>query len=220
MVQSSHSRTAALALTSAAAIALVATACSRGSNVSNAAPRISSVPAQSTLGGTAFSLDLGDYVTDREGATLTFAVTSGGGSFTDDTYTNTFDAMGTYTVSFTVNDGAKVATGSFDVQVTTSNFVVVQEDTAGLFLLDSGTNGQVRVASAVGSPTFAAGLADGRMAYQVGGTQLWLFDPMNRTSRRLAGDAAGAATFRAKTSDSRLFYTTGSAPDMTLSYYN
>ena len=50
--------------------AVVVSSCSNGGAVSNAAPRISAVPTQSTAGGTAFNLDLSTYVTDREGVTL------------------------------------------------------------------------------------------------------------------------------------------------------
>ncbi|MCR9244833.1 MAG: PKD domain-containing protein [bacterium] len=220
MVHRIHFRSAGLALAAAAAVALVAAGCSRDGSVSNAAPRITAVPAQSTAGGSPFSIDLDDYVSDREAGTLTYTVASGGGSFTGSSYTHTFDAMGEYTVDFTVSDGAKTANGSFVVNVASSNFVVVREDNDGLFLLDSATNGQVRVLSSTNAPTFAAGLADGRMVFQINGNQLWIYDPIRRTATRIAGDAAGAATYVAKTSDSRFVYQTGTAPDVTLFYYN
>lgn len=206
----------------AAALVVVAAAgCSRGSNVSNAAPRISFVPAQSTLGGTPFSIDLSTYVTDREGVTMTYAVTTGGGSFAVSTYTNTFDTMGSYTVEFTVSDGSKVTPGSFTVAVKSANLVVVKEDNSGLFLIDSATNKRVQVAASASLPTFAAGLADGRLVYQIGSPlQLWVFDPMARTSTRVGGDANGAVTYRAKTTDSKLVYTTGAATDQTIWFYN
>lgn len=219
MVLSQH-RPAALALATIASIALLSTACRNGGSVSNASPRISAVPAQSTTGGSTFTLDLGAYVTDSGGAnTLTYSVVSGGGSFTGDDYSHTFDAMGEYTVNFSVSDGAKTSTGSFTVKVTSSNFVVVREDNDGLLLLDSATNGQVRVLSSTNAPTFAAGLADGRMVYTVNSTQLWLFDPMSRTRTRIAENASNV-TYLAKTSDSRVVYSTGSSPDVTLFYYN
>ncbi|MCA8978204.1 MAG: hypothetical protein KDC98_25980, partial [Planctomycetes bacterium] len=184
-----------------AILALVASACSGGSKVTNAAPRISNVPLQSTAGGSSFTLDLADYVADREGATLTFAVTAGGGSFTGSTYANMFDSMGTHTVAFTVSDGSKTSTGTFEVKVTSADLVVVKEDSNGLFLLDSGTNKQVRVTAASATPSFATGLGDGRLVYQIGTpSQLWVFDPMTRRSERLGTDSAGAATYRAKTS--------------------
>src|SRR5262245_33606594 len=56
---------------------LLVTACGGGSPVSNASPRISEVPLQYTPGGSEFSLDLADFVTDREGSALTYAVTAG-----------------------------------------------------------------------------------------------------------------------------------------------
>lgn len=220
MVHRSHSRPACLALASAAAIAFVATACSNGGNSSNAAPRLAAVPAQSTAGGATFTIDLKDFVTDREGATLTYAVTSGGGGFTGSSYSHMFDAMGTYTVQFTVSDGSKTTSGSFEVTVTSSNFVVVKEDDSGLFLFDSATSGQVRVASSTASPALAAGLADGRLVYQLNAKQLRIFDPITRKSTLIAGDSANPATYRAKTSNSRIFYTTGTSPDMTLFFYN
>src|SRR5262245_37441365 len=85
----------------------LAAACGGGSSVSNAAPRFTEVPLQSTAGGTLFTIDLANYIADREGATLTYAVTSGGGSFAGSSYSNTFDTMGEFTVGFTVSDGMK-----------------------------------------------------------------------------------------------------------------
>ena len=49
-----------------AAVALAAVACGGGSNVSNSSPRIDDVPLQSTTGDSAFTLDLANYVADRE----------------------------------------------------------------------------------------------------------------------------------------------------------
>jgi len=82
-------------VTSLLTVALLATSCGGGSSVSNAAPRISPVPQQYTPGGSVFALDLGGYVTDREGSTLTYAVTSPEGSFTGSTFSATFPTMGT-----------------------------------------------------------------------------------------------------------------------------
>lgn len=204
----------------AAGLAALA-ACSAGGDTSNAAPRYSSIPQQSTAGGTAFTIDVGDYVTDREGATLTYAVSSGGGAFAGSSYSNTFESMGTHTIVFTVTDGAKTTEGTFEVKVTSANFAVVKEDDSGLFLLDTATNSQLRIAAATLSPTGFEGLADGRLVYQLGSpSRLWIYDPMGRTATRLAGDASGAAVFQAKTSDSRIVYTTGTSVDQTIWFYN
>ncbi|MBL9078198.1 MAG: hypothetical protein JNL08_11880 [Planctomycetes bacterium] len=201
---------------------LLAAACGGGSNVSNASPRIDEVPLQSTTGGT-FTLDLGDFVSDREGAPLTYAVATGGGSFAGDTYSNTFDSMGEHDVEFTVSDGAKTTTGTFRVRVTSANFAVVQEDTSGLLLLDSGTESFVRIAAASAVPTFVTGLGDGRAVYHVAassGQQLWVYDPMERRAVRLGADEEVPATYRAKTSDNRIVYTTGSGNDQHLFVWN
>jgi hypothetical protein len=210
-------------VTSLLALALLATSCGQGSNVSNAAPRISEVPQQYTPGGSVFALDLDDFVTDREGSTLTYAVTSPEGSFAGSTFSATFPTMGNFTVAFTVTDGEKTSAGSFVVRVTSANLVVVREDNSGLLLLDSATNAFVRVTGASVPPTLAAGLGDGRLVYQLAGPtglQLWIFDPLTRTSTRIAATAAGDVTYRAKTSDDRLVYTTGPAANMTLFFYN
>jgi len=203
------------------AFVFFAAACGGGSNVTNASPRFTEVPQQAVAGGTAFTLDLSAYVADREGVTLTYAVTSGGGAFSDSTYMNTFDTMGEYTVAFTVSDGTKVTAGDFEVRVTSANFVVVREDSSGVKLLDSATNSFVAVAAATSTPTFAAGLADGRLVYQLGNpSQLWVFDPMTRQATRLGTDSVGTVTYRAKTSDSKFVYTDGTSNDMKVVFYN
>ena len=216
MVHRTHLR-----LTAVTALAVLAVACSRGSSVSNAAPRITSVPMQSTTGGTNFQLDLGDFVTDREGVTMTYTVTSGGGSFTGSLYSNTFDAMGEYPVTFDVSDGDKLAAGDFSVQVTSSNFAVVKEDDSGLFLLDTSTEGRITVASSTAAPVLGTGLSDGRLVYQLGSPfQLWVFDAMSRVNTQVGGDVTGAVTYMVKTSTDKFVYTTGDANDQTIYFYN
>jgi len=205
-----------------ALVGLLAAACSNGGNVSNAAPRITAVPAQSTTGA-AFSLDLATFVSDRESAPLTYAVTSGGGSFAGAIYSNTFDSMGEYTVEFTVSDGSKTTPGSFRVRVTSANLVVVREDQSGLLLLDSGTNGFVRVTGSSATPSFAAGLGDGRIVYQLAGSsgqQLWVFDPLLRRATQLGTSQPAPATYVAKTGDNRVVFTTGSGNDRRLFVWN
>lgn len=205
-----------------AAVATTIAACGSGSG-NNAAPRVTSVPLQSTTGDSAFSLDLGDYVADREAATLTYSVASGGGSFAGSVYTNTFDTMGEHTVEFSVTDGVKVTTGSFVVRVTEANFAVVGEDTSGLLLLDTRTNEFVRVAAAAASPTFAAGMGDGRLVYQTtggAGSRLWVFDPLTRTTAQVDADEPAAVTERAVTSDNSILYAAGTSADNALRIYN
>lgn len=202
-------------------LALAGAACSNGGNVSNASPRISTIPMQSTAGGTTFTLDLSTYVSDRETASPTYAVTDGGGSFAGSTYSNAFATMGTHTVSFSVTDGSKTTPGSFDVRVTSANLVVVKEDTSGLLLLDSATNAFVRVTGASAEPSFAAGLSDGRLVYQLGNVQqLWLFDPMTRVATRLGASSTSAVTYRAHTSDNKIVYTDGPSTAMTLHFHS
>ncbi|HEX5053160.1 MAG TPA: hypothetical protein VFZ65_15400 [Planctomycetota bacterium] len=211
-----------LPLSLLSAVGLLAAACG-GSNVSNASPRISEVPLQSTAGGTMFSLDVGAYVADREGATLTYAVAAGGGSFTGSNYSNMFETMGEYIVEFTVSDGDKTAAGSFGVRVTSGKFAVVREDASGLLLLDSATNAFVRVTGASVTPSFAAGLSDGRLVYQLAGPagqQLWIFDPLKRLATRIAESATGDVVYRAKTSDNKIAYTAGTSGNATLFFYN
>jgi hypothetical protein len=206
-----------------AGLAFAVAACGGGSSVSNASPRVTEVPQQSTTGAAAFTFDLDEYVTDREGDSMTFAVTSGGGSFTGSVYTNTFDTMGVYTVEFTVSDGSKVTTGSFEVKVTAANFAVVREDQSGLLLLDTRTDGIVRVAGSVATPTFVTGLADGRLVYGkqgAAGDQLWVFDPMTRVVTQLTANADGDLVYEAKTSDGRLLYTEVGTTETTLHLWN
>lgn len=206
-----------------AAVAATLAACGGGSNVSNASPRISSIPRQSTSGDSAFSLDLANYTTDREGASLVYAVTAGGGSFTGSVYQNAFDTMGDHTVEFTVTDGNKTTLGSFVVRVTKGNFAVVRESNSGLLLLDSRTNGLVRVAEAVGGPAFAQGLANGLLVYQLtggSGQQLWIFDPLTRRSTRVLPNATTDTVYRAATNDGRIVLSTGTGNDQRLFVHN
>lgn len=204
-------------------LGLTTAACGNGGKVSNASPRIDEIPLQSTVGSTVFSLDLDDYVADREGATLTYAVTSGGGSFAGSVYSNQFDTMGSHTVAFTVDDGAKVADGTFEVVVTTANLAVVTEDTSGLLLLDTGSNELVRVAGQSAGITPLAGLDDGRLVYQVGGGSqqtVRIFDPLTRTSVAVASQPTGAVTYLTHTADNQVVYRVQDGSNYTLHLYN
>lgn len=197
-------------------------ACSSGNDVTNASPRITDIPQQTTTGGTTFTLDLSTYVADREGGTLTYGVTSGGGSFTGSTYSSQFDTMGAYPVTFTVDDGSKVSTGTFNVRVTTANLAIVEEDATGLLLLDTATNALVRVAGQA-SVQDPFGLSDGRLGYHLGvSTQkrLWLFDPMTRASTSIAPTAAGATSYVAHTNHNQILYTIDNGSTFSLHLYN
>ena len=98
------------------------------------------------------------------------------------------------------------------VDVTTGDFVVVREGTSGLLLGDTNSNEMLRLSGAASAPQFAAGLSDGRAVYQMATPkQLWIFDPMARSSVRLAPNTSGDVTYLAKTSDNRVIYTTQGA---------
>lgn len=207
-----------------AAASVLFCACGSG-GVGNGTPRVTAIPLQITTGGTALSLDVASYVTDREGETVTYAVTStDGGSFAGSTFTNTFPTMGSYAVTFTATDtSGNAATGTFDVQVTSANYAVVNEDTSGMLLLDTMTNQFVRVAAGAATPTFATGLADGKLVYTRGSgvvQQLFVFDPYTRTTQQVGDGSLTYVTYRAKTSDDRLILTTGTSPDTDLYVFN
>lgn len=202
--------------TLAVAGTLLATACGGGSNVSNASPRIQEVPQQSTLGGSAFTIDLSGYVSDREGATLTYSVVSGGGAFAGSSYTNTFDTIGSYTVQFTVSDGQKTETGTFTVDVTSANLVMVTEDASGVLLLDSATNALRRVASGLNNPVYHTQLGTRFVVYRRGtGNPLFVYDTYSGQRIEVGADQGGG-TYRAKTSTGLLIYSTGTAPTQRL----
>ena len=179
-----------------ATLALLA-ACNKA-GVDNAAPRLTNnIPAQSVGGGSQLSLDFASYVSDREtpAANLTYTVVSGGGTFTGTTYSNTFETLGTYTVTVRVVDPAgKRLDLSFEVDVTTANLGVM---TTGndLRLLDTDTLVTRPLANGGGfTVTYAGSLGHGCVAYgrQVGADQdLFLYDA--RTTRTVVlGDAIDA----------------------------
>lgn len=88
--------------------------------VGNQAPEIADVADQSATEGSPFVLDFSSYVTDDKDdvADLSFLVVSGGGSFTDTTYLNTFFTPGTAIVRFMVMDTEGLgAVSSFNVIV-------------------------------------------------------------------------------------------------------
>jgi len=206
------------------ALAVLATGCSGGSSTGDASPRISAIPQQLTAGGTALSLDVGEYVVDRENSALTYAVVTGGGSFADSTYSNTFATMGSFQVSFKVTDEAgNESIGTFDVDVTSGNFAVVREDTSGLQLLDTDTNSAISIAASISSPAFATTFSDGRLVFQRGleaALTLASFEPFTRRTTEIGDPLAQYVTYRARTSDGRVVFTTGAPTDTDLFLFN
>ena len=212
---------------------LALAACS-GNSSNNAAPTFGSIPEQRVAGGTTFTLDLADYVQDREEADedLTFTVVSGGGSIAFGTpvggvtpvvYTNDFDTLGTYTVLVRATDSAGNATdASFDDDVTTARLAAVQQNTSGLLLLDVDTNSTVQVVAGGNQPTYVGGTPGGCAIYQLGtgaNKQLWIYDLATRSSRRIASDKTWV-TYTAQTSTGRIVFTTGPSSDTDLWVYN
>lgn len=85
-------------------------------------------PSHLTVAGTwdegvPYSLELGGYITDEDDdGDLVLTVISGGGSFTDTEYNNTFDSPGLHVVEYVVTDTAGLSTqGSFEVDVASTN---------------------------------------------------------------------------------------------------
>lgn len=203
------------------ATCLCVAACGGGSNVSNASPRITEVPQQATLGGSTFSIDLADYVTDREGASLTYSVQSGGGSFAGSTYSNTFDTIGTWTVAFQVTDGQKTESGSFVVEVTSANLVVVDEDGSDLLLLDTCTGSFRRIASAMPQPAFVTSFGTRYLIYRRGVLDdIYVVDTFSGENELIASAVEGPATYRSVTASGLVIYSTGTAPDQKLWSYD
>lgn len=212
---------------------LLLAACS-GNTSDNAAPSFGSIPQQRIAGGVELSLDLESYVQDREDAdtALTFAVVSGGGVVTLGTpsggvtpvlYTNTFDTIGSYTVIVRATDqGGKSTDTSFEVDVTSARLAAVQQGNTGLLLLDVDTDAMVQIVSGGNQPTYVGGTPGGCAIYQVGSgatRQLWLYDLVTRSSRRLGAGKAWV-TYAGQTSTGRIVYTTGPGTDSDLWIYN
>src|SRR5690606_21246580 len=134
---------------------------------SSGGPRITPIPRQSaTGGGSAFALDLSPFVTAPQGATLTYSVVDGAGSFQGSTFQGGFPTLGDYRVAFAVSDGAKASVGTFAVRVTAANLAAVNVDGAGLALFDTDT-GEALIVSASGhTDTFRAGLSSGHVVFE------------------------------------------------------
>lgn len=207
----------------AAGLALLLGACG-SSGSGNAAPRLSTIPEQRVAGGAALSLDVAQYVSDREGSTLSYAVVSGGGGFTDSVYGHTFETLGSYTVQVRVTDGqGKSSDGAFTVKVTSANLAAVRVDNSGLKVLDTDTNAFLTVVGNTPTPSLATTLAKGQVVYQLAvgsGSQLWLYDTYTRRNGRIAETASGDVTWRTKTSDDRLLFTVGTGAGTELWFHN
>ncbi len=189
----------------AGAVALMCTSC--GSGVGNAGPRVGAIPSQQVNGGETLSLDLADYVSDRENDPLTYAVVSGGGSIAGSVYTHMFDTVGGYTVEFDVSDGDKVTRGTIDVVVLSANLAVV---TSGddLLLVDTDTQAQVSVSSTLGVPDRLVATTDaGLVVYErdAGTTRLVAFDLQTRATHVISDSATHDATYVGHSDDVVLF---------------
>lgn len=215
------------------ATVLVLAACT-GKSSDNAAPSFGSIPQQRVAGGVELSLDLSSYVQDREDTdtAMTFSVVSGGGAIafgapsggiTPVSYTNTFDTIGSYTVIVRATDsGGKSTDATFDVEVTSARLAAVQQGNTGLVLLDIDTEAMVQIVSGGNQPTYVGGTPGGCAIYQVGSgatRQLWLYDLVTRSSRRLGANKTWV-TYAGQTSTGRIVYTTGPGTDSDLWIYN
>lgn len=217
-------RPSTLCLGAATLLGCVALTGCNNSRVGTASPRISGIPLQSTTGqGAAFSVNLNTYVSDRENQALTYAVTSGGGSFSGSTYSNTFDTMGTYTVDFTVSDPGKSTTGSFQVVVQKANFAVVKAANTGLRLLDTDTEKFLDVSAAAVTETYKDSLAKGWVVFERtnnSNTDLFAYDPATRVTRTLGDSGTENELYVGKTSDNKVVFTNGTSTDTNLVIWN
>ncbi len=215
-----HPRATQLSL---AALGLAALAgCSGGGN-GTTAPRISTIPLQANDGqGSVFTLDLKEYVKDRENGPFTYSVVSGGGSFTGSQYTHSFDSMGEFTVTFRVSDPSKSSTGSFTVRVRKANYAVLRTNDEHLTLFDTDTENFVNVSTSRNQETFETSLPKGHMIFErKTGTNydLFSFNPYDRKLTTL-GATVEDERYVAKTSDSRVVFTRGTSDDTDLLVFN
>jgi WD40 repeat protein len=195
--------------------------------VQNAAPRLaSSIPEQTASGGVAFTLDLDDFVADRETANsaLTYTVVAGGGSFTGTAYVNTFATLGSYTVTVRVTDpeGKSVET-SFDVDVKTANLGVI---TSGndLDLLDTDTLHVRTLATANGNTLVLKDtLVRGFVVFErLVGTDydLYVYDANTTATVALGDDRTVAERHAGKVGADRVLFTAGNATSKSLRLYD
>ncbi|GEM_PF-2102211 len=203
------------------ALLAFAPACNRAGGA--ASPRISSIPLQTTPGGTTFTLDLSAYVTD-DTKTATYAVTSGGGSFSGSTYSRTFPTLGTYTVGFKATDFRGNSTsGSFQVKVTSAEIALVRNGT-GVSYYDVQTGNLTSVLQDDGrTKTHKASLTDGCSVFEVdvtGQKDLYLYDPNEQEVLTIAQDSSKSEVYLGKTSDGKILFQAGSSPARSLHLYD
>lgn len=189
---------------------------------SNQRPRIDTIPAQSNAGGTIFTIDLSQFVTD-ETLTAAYSVLSGGGTFTGSVYTHMFPTLGTYNVTFQVADfrDEKVS-GSFDVKITSAELALVRNGT-GASLFDLKTANVMNALQDDGrTKTFRVALKTGGVVFEVAvaaQTDLWLFDPNVAATDVLAGDTNANETWALNTSEDKIVFVRGTAPNRSLHIY-
>ncbi len=195
-----------------------------GSGVGDASPRVSTIPVQNAVGtGATFTLDLADYVTDPDGDSMTYAVASGGGSFSGSVYSNVFDSMGSWTVAFNVADGEKVTLSSFVVRVKASNWIVTRADSYSLRLLDSDSRKMESLSNSSITETFKAGTGSGWVVYertQGSNTDLVAYDSFDKVFRTLGNSTTKDEQYVAKTLTDKIVFMTGTTSDRDLFVWN
>ncbi|MCA8943941.1 MAG: hypothetical protein KDB80_15360 [Planctomycetes bacterium] len=215
-----HSRAFQVGLAALGGLALAS--CGGGSGA--AAPRVTTIPKQSTTGqGATFNVDLASFVTDREGDALTYTVASGGGAFAGSTYSNQFDTLGTYDVTFQVADPEKTTLATFQVEVTKANFAVVRVDGKSLTLLDTDTEKMLTISQGPFVELSLAGFSNGYLVFQrtVGSNvDLFAYDVVSRTTKTLGNDTSKNELYVGQTSDGRAIFTVGDATDTDLYQFN
>ena len=209
-----------------AALLLPFFSCS-GSSGHGGPPVISTIPLQYGSSGFEVSLDLGSYIADPDTAdsTLTLTETSSwGGTFSGTTYTNTFDTMGTYEVTFkAVDPGGKYSTGSFQVQLN-KGVLFVYHVSNDLRYVDGGT-GYVKDFSGNDgyAETWSGTLSDGKIVFKrtVGSQDdLYVYDPVTGVLETVAADSTETETYAGGTSYGAILYSKGPAGSRDLYLYD
>ncbi len=207
---------------------LAALAGCSGSSQSNTAPRLSTVPNQSISSGATLTLDLQNFVTNKEGDALTWTVTSSEGAtaaaFSGSTFTGAFNTLGTYTVGFRVTDAlGKSGTGTIPVKVQTANFAAVTEGD-DLLLLDTDTSQFLTVGmSPSAAETYKASLGKGCVVFErlAGGNyDLFAYDANTRMTYTLGNASDKDERYVAKTTTGKVVFTAGTATDTDLYLWN
>ncbi len=208
------------------ALLLPSYSCS-GSGGHGGPPVISTIPLQYGSSGFEVSVDLGSYIADPDTAdsTLTLTETSSwGGSFSGTTYTNTFDTMGTYEVTFkAVDPDGHSSTGSFNVRLN-KGVLFVYHVSNDLRYVDGGT-GYVKDFSGNDGYTEAwqGTLSDGKIVFKrtVGSQDdLYVYDPITGDLKTVADDSEEDETYVGGTSYGAVLYSKGSAGSRDLYLYD